>query len=138
MVTSPSNALLLQESPRDAVAPEGATCDASGVKPARGVVPASGVVLNDKVGRAPATVGEPAASVDRETAVIVAVGEVVNVGAARAVCVNCRESCAMAVETAAVLIAFTSTVGAGVAPSVQDVSSIAAVSTIMNLCRGDF
>lgn len=44
----------------------------------------------------------------------------------------------MAVETAAVFSAFTSTVGTAVAPMVQDVSNVAAARTIMNTCRGDF
>jgi hypothetical protein len=44
----------------------------------------------------------------------------------------------MAVETAAVFSAFTSTVGTAVAPMVQDVSNVAAARTIMNTRRGDF
>ena len=62
----------------------------------------------------------------------------VAVGAASAVCVNCAESCPMAVATAAVLIALTSTVGAGVAPMVQAVNTRAAVVNRNIACRRDF
>ena len=83
---------------------------------------APGVLLNDTVGRAPDVVatGLPPTGVVRETAVLV--GMAVADGAARAVWVNCAESCPMAVATAAVLIALTSTVGAGGAPAVHEVS----------------
>src|SRR6266487_3136462 len=59
-------------------------------------------------------------------------------GAARAVCVNCAESCPMAVATAAVLIVLTSTVGAGVAPKLQAVSNKVAASSVNPACRRDF
>src|SRR5688500_19595529 len=107
-----------------------------GVNPASGVVlGALGVVLKDNVGSAPETlpVGEArAAAVGRATVESergVSVGGGVLVGAARADWVSCAEICPMAVATAAVLIAFTSTVGAGVAPVVQADSDSVAAST---------
>ena len=144
MVTSPSKTLLLQASPRDAVAAgDGNT---TWVKPAAGVLPpVTGVFMKEKVGRAPAfTVGEAApelSKVGREKVarvVGVEVGVEVLVGTARAVCVNCEESWATVVPTMAVFNAFTSGVGEGAAPTLQDVSRRAAVSMVIRISRVDF
>src|SRR5574342_703099 len=124
MVTSPSNTLLLHASPSEAVAClVGRT--ATGVLPGMGVL--AGVPTNENVGRAATLVVGVAApdrsSVGRATVarvVTVAAGAVVFVGAACAVCVSSTESCATVVPTRAVLRAFTSVVGAGAAPTLQD------------------
>ena len=76
------------------------------------------------------------ASVDAD--VCVTTGVVVFVGTARAVCVNCDESWATVVPTSAVLIALTSRVGAGVAPTLQADKSRAAESKPIKVCRVDF
>jgi hypothetical protein len=106
------------------------------------VKPASGVVLNETVGRAPDVVaaGLPTPTVVKAregsgTAVLVELG--VEVGAASAVWVNCTDSCPIAVSTAAVLIALTSTVGAGAAPILQAVSTRAEVTNVNIACRRD-
>ena len=128
--------LLLQESPSETVL-AGAAGDEIGVNPAMGVVP--GVVLKDNVGSAP-PVGE-APAVGRATVASergVSVGGGVFVGAARAVCVSCAEICPIAVATAAVLIALTSTVGAGVAPILQAASVSVAASKMSRVGRGNF
>lgn len=89
----------------------------------RAVMPVNGVLLNEMVGSAPDVVGEAApaivgrAKVGRSTGALVGAG--VDVGWAAAVCVNWMESWAIVVPTSAVLTAFTSTVGAGVAPTLQ-------------------
>ena len=104
-----------------------------------------GVVLKESVGRVPAAPGTPAvgdapavgnAEVTNGSGVVV--GGVVLVGAARAVCVSCAEICPIAVATAAVLIALTSTVGAGVAPTLQAVRVRLAVSRMSRVRRGKF
>ena len=59
------------------------------------------------------------------------------VGIASAVWVNCTASWATVVPTSAVLIALTSRVGAGVAPTLQAVKSRAAVSRLIKVCRVD-
>src|SRR6185369_7975609 len=71
-------------------------------------------------------------------AIAVFVVSVMDVGAARAVCVNWAESCPRAVSTAAVLIAFTSTVGAGVAPTLQLASNSAVTISVNSTLRSDF
>ena len=68
----------------------------------------------------------------------VLVGSVVEVGAACAVCVNCSDNWAMAVSTAAVLMALISAVGTAVAPPPQDARNRAAVNRLNERCRGNF
>ncbi len=136
---SPSKTALLHASPSAAVA------GAADVGNETCVKPATGVLIKETVGRAAASrVGEAtpdvsivgkAASVGMD--VSVATGTAVFVGTARAVCVNCTESWATVVPTSAVLIALTSRVGAGVAPTLQDVKSRAAASKPIKLCRVD-
>jgi hypothetical protein len=58
-------------------------------------------------------------------------------GAASAVCVNWTENCATVVPTMAVLMALTSSVGDGSAPTLQAVRTSAAASNIIRLCRGN-
>src|SRR6185295_7009386 len=96
---------------------------------ASGVNPATGVVLKDKVGSAPAfAVGN--AKVGRGTRV--SVGSGVGDGAASAVSVSCADNCPIAVATAAVLIALTSTVGTSVAPMLHPAMSRAAAIKARN------
>jgi hypothetical protein len=96
------------------------------VKPAAGAVFATCVVLKDNVGSAPPglAVGRP--TVARVGGIFVAEG--VKVGAARAVIVCWAEICAMAVPSAAVLMALISTVGAAVAPTLHAVNISVVVS----------
>src|SRR4026209_1418224 len=140
MVTSVTKTLLLQASPRDWVA-AGAMGEPIGVNPAKGVLFGSGVELKDSVGSAPPATAVPAAAAGNANVargVDVSVGIEVAEGAARAVSVSCADICPMAVVTAAVLIALTSTSGAGVAPMLQAASVRAAVSKIVRVCRGNF
>ena len=137
MLISPWNELLLHASPRDVVGPDGLD-DANGVKPGSEVPAATGVLLKETVGNVPDVVGAApvvvaSPNVGREAGVSVGSAE----GAARAVCVNCAESCPIAVATAAVLIALTSTVGAGAAPTVQADNNTAAAISVSPACRGD-
>ena len=121
----PAKLALLQSYPNTGTTTVGPT----GVDP-RGVNAGTGVELNDNVGNvtavgsAPEDVGN--ASVGRAT--IASVGTDVEVGAARAVWVNCRENCATVVPTIAVLTALISSVGAGVAPGLHDASNSAVVN----------
>jgi len=142
MVMSPSKTLLLQASPSEVVACEVGNT-ATGVSPVMGVLaPGTGVFTNEKVGRAATSVvGEAApvfkvgnGTVAREVTVAVAV----LVGAACAVCVSSTESWATVVPTRAVLKAFTSVVGAGAAPTLQDVNIRAAVSMMIRISRVGF
>src|SRR5215208_2244206 len=141
MVTSVTKTLLLQASPKDWVA-AGAMGEPIGVNPARGVLFVSGVELKDTVGSAPPGSAVPAAAVGNANVargMVVSVGiGVADGGAARAVSVSCADICPMAVATAAVLIALTSTSGAGVAPILQAASVRAAVMRMVRVCRGNF
>src|SRR5512134_2706388 len=84
-------------------------------------------MLKETVGRA---------NVGRSWGVSVGRGVFVG-GTASAVCVNCAENCATVVPTIAVLMALTSSVGDGSAPTLQAVSIRAAVSSISRVCRGN-
>ena len=120
----------MQASPRTWVAAE--TGEAMAVKPGRGVTAAPGVVLKDTVG---STLGSIVgnAKVGRSWGVFVGAGVFVAGGMASAVWVNCAENCATVVPTMAVLMALTSRVGDGAAPTLQAESINAAVSNVMLL-----
>ena len=118
---SPSNALLLHVSPRADVVGAG---EGSGVKPAKGVV-----ASNDTVGSAPEESVVGNANVGSSCAVFVGMGVG---GMASAVCVNWAETCAMVVPTMAVLMAPTSNVGEGAAPTLHAVRIKAVVIRARN------